>query len=294
MPYDQGELVSCYVRTSEALDASRLLSLYQERYADEPFVELAAEPPGVSGVRETNLCRIHVALDEASGRAMAFASIDNLWKGAASRAIQNLNLMPGLPEEEDLLSPRPRPSSPRGGSSAGWGRGLDPRSSPRLPGGRRLRRTEGGGATDVGVIVCDEEGVRSALALTRNAAAAAPVRVCRDDCDADSIRAAAVAPATRTPRPGSRATGTPSRCAMRPPRRSGSSPGRSPSLKRGRSGYRSTSRPSLPGSGRRSRVSPPRAATSSPARSSLRMRARSAARSGRVASPSPPRRRERG
>jgi glutamate N-acetyltransferase/amino-acid N-acetyltransferase len=42
------------------------------------------------------------------------------------------------------------------------------------------------------VIVCDEEGVRSALALTRNAAAAAPVRVCREDCDGDSIRAAAV------------------------------------------------------------------------------------------------------
>ena len=102
MPYDQGELVSCYVRTSEPLDAARLLSLYEERYAEEPFVELAAEPPGVSGVRETNLCRIHVALDEASGRAMAFASIDNLWKGAASQAIQNLNLMLGLPEGEGI------------------------------------------------------------------------------------------------------------------------------------------------------------------------------------------------
>jgi glutamate N-acetyltransferase / amino-acid N-acetyltransferase len=51
---------------------------------------------------------------------------------------------------------------------------------------------KGGGATDVGVIVCDEESVRSALALTRNAAAAAPVRVCREDCDAESIRAAGV------------------------------------------------------------------------------------------------------
>ena len=51
---------------------------------------------------------------------------------------------------------------------------------------------KGGGATDIGVIVCDEESVRSALALTRNAAAAAPVRVCREDCDAESIRAAAV------------------------------------------------------------------------------------------------------
>jgi N-acetyl-gamma-glutamyl-phosphate reductase len=102
MPYDQGELVSCYVRTSEPLDAGSLLTLYEERYASEPFVELASEPPGVSGVRETNLCRIHVALDEPSGRVMSFASIDNLWKGAASQAIQNLNLMLGLPEGEGI------------------------------------------------------------------------------------------------------------------------------------------------------------------------------------------------
>jgi N-acetyl-gamma-glutamyl-phosphate reductase len=102
MPYDQGELVSCYVRTSEPLDPARMLALYEERYADEPFVEVTPEPPGVSAVRDTNLCRIHLSLDEASGRAMAFASIDNLWKGAASQAIQNLNLMLGLPEGEGI------------------------------------------------------------------------------------------------------------------------------------------------------------------------------------------------
>ena len=102
MPYDQGELVSCYVRTSEPIDPARMLSLYEERYGDEPFIEVTSEPPGVSGVRGTNLCRIHLALNEASGRAMAFASIDNLWKGAASQAIQNLNLMLGLPEGEGI------------------------------------------------------------------------------------------------------------------------------------------------------------------------------------------------
>jgi N-acetyl-gamma-glutamyl-phosphate reductase len=102
MPYDQGELVSCYVRTVEPLDPARMLTLYQERYGDEPFVEVTSEPPGVSGVRDSNLCRIHLALNEASGRAMAFASIDNLWKGAASQAIQNLNLMLGLPEGEGI------------------------------------------------------------------------------------------------------------------------------------------------------------------------------------------------
>jgi N-acetyl-gamma-glutamyl-phosphate reductase len=102
MPYDQGELVSCYVRTSEPVDMSRLLGLYEDRYRAEPFVEVSPEPPGVSGVRETNLCRIHLAQNEASGRVLAFASIDNLWKGAASQAIQNLNLMLGLPEGEGI------------------------------------------------------------------------------------------------------------------------------------------------------------------------------------------------
>jgi N-acetyl-gamma-glutamyl-phosphate reductase len=102
MPYDQGELVSCYVRTSDGVDMSRLLGLYEERYADEPFVEVTTEPPGVSGVRETNLCRIHLAQNESSGRVLAFASIDNLWKGAASQAVQNLNLMLGLPEGEGI------------------------------------------------------------------------------------------------------------------------------------------------------------------------------------------------
>jgi N-acetyl-gamma-glutamyl-phosphate reductase len=102
MPYDQGELVSCYVRTSDPVDMSRLLGLYEARYADEPFVEVTADPPGVSAVRETNLCRIHLAQNEASGRVLAFASIDNLWKGAASQAVQNLNLMLGLPEGEGI------------------------------------------------------------------------------------------------------------------------------------------------------------------------------------------------
>jgi glutamate N-acetyltransferase/amino-acid N-acetyltransferase len=51
---------------------------------------------------------------------------------------------------------------------------------------------KGGGETDVGVLACDVEGVRSALALTRNAAAAAPIRVCRQECDADALRAVAV------------------------------------------------------------------------------------------------------
>jgi N-acetyl-gamma-glutamyl-phosphate reductase len=98
LPFDQGELVSCYVSPTRPVDSAELDSLYAERYENEPFIELSDEPPGVGAVRGTNLCRIHVVVDEGSGRVMVFAAIDNLWKGAASQAVQNLNLMLGLPE----------------------------------------------------------------------------------------------------------------------------------------------------------------------------------------------------
>lgn len=104
MPLDQGELVSCYVTLSSegAGVAADLQALYAEAYADEPFVELSTTPPGVRDVRETNICRISVHRDDRTGRAIVFAAIDNLWKGAASQAVQNLNLMLGLPEEEGI------------------------------------------------------------------------------------------------------------------------------------------------------------------------------------------------
>jgi N-acetyl-gamma-glutamyl-phosphate reductase len=102
LPLDQGELVSCYVRLQGSAAAPELERLYWERYRDEPFVQLADAPPGVRDVRDTNLCRINVTLDEDARRAIVFAAIDNLWKGAAGQAVQNLNLMLGLPETEGL------------------------------------------------------------------------------------------------------------------------------------------------------------------------------------------------
>ena len=103
VPLDQGELVSCYVTLSvQAGVADSLDALYTEAYADEPFVELATAPPGVRDVRETNICRISVHHDERTGRVIVFGAIDNLWKGAASQAVQNLNLMLGLPEDDGI------------------------------------------------------------------------------------------------------------------------------------------------------------------------------------------------
>ena len=103
IPLDQGELVSCYVTlTPSGGDLISTRSIYQEAYADERFVELTETPPGVRDVRETNICRISVHRDDRTGRVIVFGVIDNLWKGAASQAIQNLNLMLGLSEGEGI------------------------------------------------------------------------------------------------------------------------------------------------------------------------------------------------
>jgi N-acetyl-gamma-glutamyl-phosphate reductase len=98
VPLDQGELISAYVTLAEPIEQGELVALYEAAYAEERFVELADRPPGVREVRETNLCRVHVQADPERGKAFVFASIDNLWKGAASQAVQNLNLMFGYEE----------------------------------------------------------------------------------------------------------------------------------------------------------------------------------------------------
>jgi N-acetyl-gamma-glutamyl-phosphate reductase len=103
LPLDQGELVSCYVSTGGRVSSqAELETLYADAYRDERFVELVARPPGVRAVRETNFCRISAHLDPRTGRVIVFGAIDNLWKGTASQAVQNLNLMFGLPEEDGI------------------------------------------------------------------------------------------------------------------------------------------------------------------------------------------------
>lgn len=99
LPLDQGELVSCYVNlTDPSTTTAELQALYHDAYGAEQFIELVSEPAGVRAVRETNICRISLHRDDRTGRVIVFSAIDNLWKGTASEAVQNLNLMFGLPE----------------------------------------------------------------------------------------------------------------------------------------------------------------------------------------------------
>lgn len=103
IPIDRGILETIYLRTSASGDD--LLAIYQKAYANEPFVQLY--PPGkipdLHSVRHTNFCGIGWKADPRTGRTVVVSVIDNLVKGAAGQAIQNMNLVLGYPETEGLL-----------------------------------------------------------------------------------------------------------------------------------------------------------------------------------------------
>ena len=100
VPLDQGELASCYVLPSREVSQAEVDELFADAYDDEPFVEVVDWVPGVREVRDTNLCRINAVVRE--DRLLVFSVVDNLWKGAASQAVQNLNLMLDFDEGEGL------------------------------------------------------------------------------------------------------------------------------------------------------------------------------------------------
>ncbi|MDD5510250.1 MAG: N-acetyl-gamma-glutamyl-phosphate reductase [Dehalococcoidales bacterium] len=82
-----------------------LLKLYRDFYRDEPFVRVIEEPPHTKHTWGSNYCFIHPTIDIRTGRLITVSSIDNLVKGAAGQAIQNMNLMLGIEETSGLGAP---------------------------------------------------------------------------------------------------------------------------------------------------------------------------------------------
>ena len=111
IPLDQGELVTCYVKPTRELQPAELVDLYETAYSSEGFIELTSALPGVREVRDTNICRIHPRLEHGRERIFLFAAIDNLWKGGASQAMQNLNIALDLPEDQGIPGPKALPST---------------------------------------------------------------------------------------------------------------------------------------------------------------------------------------
>ena len=105
LPIDRGILETIYFRSESLESASDLLAIYEKRYASEPFIRLydAGQVPDLRAVSRTNYCDIGVRFDPGTGRAVVVSAIDNLVKGAAGQAVQNMNLALGYPETEGLL-----------------------------------------------------------------------------------------------------------------------------------------------------------------------------------------------
>jgi N-acetyl-gamma-glutamyl-phosphate reductase len=106
IPVTRGILETIYFRASSGIaSAEDLLAIYQKRYADEPFVRLypVGKIPDLLSVDRTNFCDLGVRFDPPTRRTVIVSAIDNLVKGAAGQAVQNLNLTLGFPETTGLL-----------------------------------------------------------------------------------------------------------------------------------------------------------------------------------------------
>ncbi len=107
IPMTRGILSTCYLSVSEwirgATDpAARILDAYRGFYADAPSVRVVDIPPATKHVWGSNFCHVYPYYDSRTGRLLVVSSIDNLVKGGAGQAVQNMNLMLGLGEMRGL------------------------------------------------------------------------------------------------------------------------------------------------------------------------------------------------
>jgi N-acetyl-gamma-glutamyl-phosphate reductase len=103
VPMTRGILTTCYANLkSGKLKAEELRKLYLDFYQDAPFVRVVSSPPHTKHTLGSNLCLVYPTIDHRTGKLVVISAIDNLVKGAAGQAIQNMNLMLGLPEATGL------------------------------------------------------------------------------------------------------------------------------------------------------------------------------------------------
>jgi N-acetyl-gamma-glutamyl-phosphate reductase len=106
LPITRGILSTIYAKLTSPMSDSEVNEIYKSFYKDEPFVRLCGSGsyPATQFVRGSNFCDIGFKVDDRTGRIVILSAIDNLVKGAAGQAIQNMNLMCNLPETRGLLA----------------------------------------------------------------------------------------------------------------------------------------------------------------------------------------------
>ena len=209
----------CYVTVAARGRRDEVVALFEDAYARRAVRRGRRRAARTAAdVRETNLARVYATVD-AAGRVLAFAAIDNLWKGAAGQAVQDLNLMLGLPEDGGAARDA---SSARAGCERARARARA-RAAPRCRRASARRaspRASSPTGLDVGVLVSDSPATASAARFTANARVGAPVMVSRERATWTALRAVVgqlgrLQRGRRPARPRHRAR----RAGRRPPRR---------------------------------------------------------------------------
>lgn len=103
IPMSRGLLATCYADVADpSVSIEEVRAVYTNYYANEPFIRVIDTAPHTKWTTGTNLCLIHPTLDQRTGRFVVISCLDNLVKGAAGAAVQNANLVAGLPETTGL------------------------------------------------------------------------------------------------------------------------------------------------------------------------------------------------
>lgn len=102
VPMNRGILATCYGNLKKDISQNELYDLYQSYYKNENFIRITDSLPETRYVKGSNICDIAVRVDERTKRVIAVSAIDNLIKGAAGQAVQNMNILFGLSEHMGL------------------------------------------------------------------------------------------------------------------------------------------------------------------------------------------------
>lgn len=104
LPVNRGILATCYAPLTEEVTKEDIDALYQKFYGHEKFIRLLPEGQvaNIAHVRFSNYCDITYYIDARNGMLITTSAIDNMVKGAAGQAVQNMNILLGLPEETGL------------------------------------------------------------------------------------------------------------------------------------------------------------------------------------------------
>ncbi len=105
VPMTRGIHATCYAPLAREVSQDEALAIYRDFYRDAPFTAVSETPPHTKHTTGSNHCLVHPTVDERNGALVAVGVLDNLMKGAAGSAIENMNLMFGLPQEAGLDRP---------------------------------------------------------------------------------------------------------------------------------------------------------------------------------------------